>query len=981
MFEPAGSPRVFGLAPGVDFPKALVAGLEARLEGAAPEAWARVELLVNTRRMHRRIHRLFDAGPARLLPRIRLVTELGRDPAFRDIPAPASPLRRRLELTQLVAALLDQQPDLAPRAALFDLADSLARLMDEMQGEGVPPEAIAALDVSDQSGHWARALRFVRLVQGFFAPDAAPDPEARQRMVVERLIAQWAAAPPQHPVLIAGSTGSRGTTALLMDAIARLPQGAVILPGFDFDQPEAAWDSLARAGQGDDHPQARFQRLMTRLEIPRGAIRPWHATPPPNANRNRLVSLALRPAPVTDQWMHEGPDLENLAEATAKVTLLEADQPRNEATAIAMRLRQAAEEGQTAAVITPNRMITRQISAALDRWGIVPDDSAGTPLPLTPQGRFLLQVAALFGTRVTPEAVLGLLKMPVTCTGSDQRGPHLAWTRAFELWLRRKGPAFVTGDTVLRWASGPGEEAARSHWAAWVADTLERLADVQPGPLLALIETHLTLAEQLANGPDPVEESRLWRSDAGEAARRVCDMISRDADAGGTLALRDYQALFRAVLNQQDVRDADAPHTGVLIWGTLEARVQGADLVILAGLNEGSWPEAPAHDPWLNRAMRRQAGLLSPETRIGLSAHDFQQAIVAPEVWLTRARRDDDAATVPARWLNRICTLLDGLPGQGGPEALKAMRARGDTWLTRTEQLEAPAPGLRPAHRPAPRPPVAARPRQLSVTRFKTLVRDPYAIYARYVLGLKRLDPLRKAPDAPLRGVLIHDALETFVETRTEAPLDVQKERLLSIASERFEAEAPWPAARRLWLAKLARVADQFLEDEAERLTRGVPASLEKTGRVALQDLGFVLTAQADRIDLTPGGTAIVYDYKTGSPPSAKEQQFFDRQLLLEAAMLEAGGFESLGPLAVDDAAFIGLGNPPRVVPAPLEKLPLPQIWHELRLLISAYLEPDQGYTARRRMARDSAAGDYDLLARFGEWDATDPPQPEDVGR
>ena len=97
------------------------------------------------------------------------------------------------------------------------------------------------------------------------------------------------------------------------------------------------------------------------------------------------------------------------------------------------------------------------------------------------------------------------------------------------------------------------------------------------------------------------------------------------------------------------MRNPHLGHPNVLVWGTLEARVQGADLLILAGLNEGSWPEAPAPDPWLNRQMRADAGLLLPERRIGLSAHDFQQAIAAKEVWLTRSQRSDDAQTVPSR--------------------------------------------------------------------------------------------------------------------------------------------------------------------------------------------------------------------------------------------------------------------------------------------------------------------------------------------
>jgi inactivated superfamily I helicase len=153
------------------------------------------------------------------------------------------------------------------------------------------------------------------------------------------------------------------------------------------------------------------------------------------------------------------------------------------------------------------------------------------------------------------------------------------------------------------------------------------------------------------------------------------------------MSAADFADLLGALLARGEVRDRDAPHPDIMIWGTLEARVQGADLVILGGLNEGTWPEAAKPDPWLNRKMRHDAGLLMPDRRIGLSAHDFQQAIAAPEVWLTRAIRSDDAQTVPSRWINRVTNMLSGLPETGGTEALDDMETRGKTWLAWAEEL------------------------------------------------------------------------------------------------------------------------------------------------------------------------------------------------------------------------------------------------------------------------------------------------------
>ena len=139
-----------------------------------------------------------------------------------------------------------------------------------------------------------------------------------------------------------------------------------------------------------------------------------------------------------------GPKLGDLAAATKDMTLIEAASPRAEALAIALILRKAAEDGRTAALITPDRGLTRQVAAALDRWRILPDDSAGRPLALSAPGRFLRHVAGLFGQRLTAEALLTLLKHPLTATGAD-RGLHLKLTRDLELTCAEMASPFRRG--------------------------------------------------------------------------------------------------------------------------------------------------------------------------------------------------------------------------------------------------------------------------------------------------------------------------------------------------------------------------------------------------------------------------------------------------------------------------------------------------------------------------------------------------------
>ncbi|RYH04232.1 double-strand break repair protein AddB [Salipiger sp. IMCC34102] len=971
MFDPAPGPRVFGLAPGVPFARAFVDGLLARSEDLS-----RVRVYVNSARMQRQMRAAFDDGPARLLPRVRLVTDLAFEGRLDHLTVPVSPLRRRLELSRAVERLIEAVPGL-PRAALYDLSDSLAALMDEMHGEGVNFETIATLDISDVSGHWQTALDFLRLLEPYFIADAEqPDTDALQRMQVLALTELWAENPPEHPVIVAGSTGSRGATGLFMQAVARLPQGALVLPGFDFDMPGPVWDSLDATGSRpdqEDHPQFRYRRLLRELDLPEDRVRPWTDAPAPAPARNRLVSLSLRPAPVTDQWRREGAALGDLVAATDGMTLVEAPSPRAEAEAIALGLRQAAAAGKVAALITPDRMLTRQVAAALDRWDIRADDSAGLPLELSAPGRLLNQLAQTFGTPVTAQTLLVLLKHPLANTGGTDRGDHLRRTRDLELALRRAAVADLTAEALSKHG---GDDP---HWTAWITRLLAALHHGGTRPIAEHHDHLVRTACDLAAGPDATGSGDLFDKDAGRKARGVCQTLARDADAGNPMSPRDYAALLGALLAQGTVRDRDAGRTDVLILGTLEARVGGPDVVILGGLNDGIWPPAPKPDPWLNRTLRARAGLLLPERQVGLSAHDYQQAIGAKEVWITRALRDSDAQTVPSRWVNRLTNLLGGLKETRGTEALGAMRARGAVWLQQAQGLSVPTHEVPKARRPAPNPPPQARPDRISVTQIKTLYRDPFAIYAQGVLRLRALDPL--VPDAgpAMKGTLYHEVLERFLNTRPDVTAPGAEEAFLALADEVLAEHIPWPAVRLRWRTELAQLAAPFLAQEAQRQARGTVVATEALAEIAVPPAGIKLRGYADRIDEMPDGRVVIFDYKTGAVPTAKEQARFDKQLLAEAAMMERGAFANLGQRPVAGAEFLAFKRDMKSVAAPLDTHPTARVWAELQDFLTRWMTTPEPMIARRAPKFMGDYNDYDHLSRRGEWSDSDRAEPEDL--
>ncbi len=966
MAEPG---HIFGVEPGADFPHAFVTGLRERLADKAPEAAGRVTVFVNTARMLRRVTELWCDGTPGFVPRFRLIGALGTDPALAGAAPPIPPLRTRLELARLISRLMAADPQVAPRAAVWDLADSLASLIDEMHGEGVAPDRLRSLDVANHADHWGRALRFVELVLPFFRDGPGRHAEARQRAAVQRLTERWQACPPRDPVIVAGSTGSRGTTALLMRAVARLPAGALVLPGFDFDMPGETWAALDDIATAEDHPQYRFHRILSALGLAPDAVQRWAGRRAPDPARNRLVSLALRPAPVTDRWIAEGPALPSLVEATEKLSLVEAASPRMEAATIAVILRDALDRGLTAALVTPDRTLARQVAAALDRWGIVPDDSAGIPLSQTPPGRLLRQVAALIGLRVQPDGLIALFKHPLA-HGNADRGSHLRHTRDLDLHVRRHGPAFPDAASLRRWA---GDDAARRDWAAWAADCLHALECPGETAMQDMVALHVAASVLIAGGPGAAGPGGLWDKAAGIEALAAMEELAAEAPNGGTMSAAEYRMLFDRFLAGRTVRDIPGADPRLRIWGTLEARVQGVDRVVLGGLNEGVWPAAAAPDPWLNRPMRIEAGLLLPERQIGLSAHDFQQAIAAPEAILTRAIRTDEAETTPSRWLNRLMNLMSGLPDRYGPKALEAMRSRGRGWMDIASALERPIAAVPRAGRPAPQPPLAIRPRKLPVTRIGTLIRDPYAVYARDILRLYPLDPLRQVPDARMRGTVLHRIMERYASDGSDA---TAQRRLLRATEAVLAESVAWPATRALWHARIARVADWFAAFERDHA--GIPEVLEAEGSMRLAAVDFVLTARPDRIDRMPDGSVHVIDYKTGSPPTAKMQKHFDKQLPLTAAIIEAGGFAGLGDMQVSRITYIGLGSSPKAEVQMVDGGLLDETLEGLVRLIGAYARRDQGYASRRAVPDLRHAGDYDQLARFGEWSQSDPALTQD---
>ncbi|MFC3073899.1 double-strand break repair protein AddB [Shinella pollutisoli] len=1042
--------RVYSIPASLPFLKTVAeALLDGRLvpgfsyDPARPLALADATIYVPTRRSARVLRSQFVdllGGRSAILPVIRPLGETDDDSGFFDEAAPAlldmaEPLSgpvRLIELARLVlawrnrlpaaiAAVHAESPLVAPAspADAIWLARNLAEIIDAMETEALDWTALDRLGTSGHALWWQLTAEFLKVAHEFWparlAELARSSPSLRRNATLHAETERHRTAPPDGPVVIAGSTGSIPATAGLIAAVAKLPNGAVVLPGLDRVMTDADWrlvgleavadgrsDSTARS-----HPQYGLNRLLHRMGCERDDVETLGSPPEDLEYRAAVLSSAFLPAEATAGWsaVREKLSAERIHAAFRDVALVEAAGEREEATAIAIALRLALEDGpeSQAALITPDRKLARRVAAELARFGIEADDSAGTPLLSTPQGTLTRLLTDAVLRPGDPVPLAALLKHPLARFGLDAASLREG-AAALELIALRGGTTEI--DIA---ALGPLLDAA-----------LERQAEDRHPPAwrMAIPADSIALARKLARrvgeAVEPlagvlVREARTGRrfttkrtlSDWAERTGRALEAVAMD-ERGNLAALWSGEAgdglaaLLRGVIEADGQIEADGPqwcdiiealaanesvkpramrHPRVFIFGALESRLQSVDTVVIGGLNEGTWPGQTRNDAFLSRVMKVDIGLEPPERRIGQLGHDLQMAAGTRKLILTRALRNGTAPTVASRWLQRLLAV-------GGPALAADLRARGRDLIAWAAAIDT-APPVPSVTQPAPKPPAELQPRKYSFSEIGRLRRDPYAIHARHILRLHPVAPFNLDPGPAERGSLYHRIVDRFVrEEGTAEPLTLVRR----ILNEEFDAVGLPLHVDAVWRPRFAAVARTFVDWHLKRRP-AIREVLTEVGAALDLSAGIRLTGTADRIDILPDGTADIIDYKTGSSPSLKvARALLDPQLALEAAALRRGAFRKAGIREPANLLYVRLKPGERFKPEQVDNKDKSALMlaedalTELEKLLAGLIEGRYGFASRLIPEQERAwGGEYDHLARVAEWASAENGEGEDA--
>ena len=945
-------------------------------------------ILLPTRRACRALKDVFISlcGGQTILPKILPLGDVDEDGfAFLDYEnehimaeelKPAIPdVERNLILSTLIKK---KNPTLNDEQA-FALAVDLAHLIDTVEMEMLSFDKLSDIVPENLSIHWQETLKFLQIITEWYPmilnERGYLNPVDRKIKLIYKQVELWKKCPPSGRIFVAGSTGSLVPISYMINAISEMENGYVILPHLDRVLSDADFLNV-----GQNHPQYGIKNLLLKMKVKRSDVIDLTPTGEnlPIHNREILSSYIMLNSSFTQTWQNM-PDIDkDVLKGVSKITL---KTDSDETLALSLCLKEMVERGKKTLLITPDRKIAKSVASELKRWNIIVDDSAGISASEIDTGNYMILILNAIINKFAPFDMLGILKHKFTHLGYKKDVLEDICNNLEKLVLRGK-----FGLDNLEKIISKAEEAKIENSEIVITPILQMLSKLNEkagvfdeifktkdgkAPLYDILSKHIKIVEEFTQNdekePDFMKKT-LYNGDLesqlSSALRDILEQLLKLKDDSlgiDRMDMKSYRDFISNYLFNLKLRPSINSHPLIAIMNSIEARLLNADVFIMAGLNEQTFPSTTADDPWMSRPMKAEFKLPLPERKIGLSSHDFAEFFCKPEVIMTRAVKVDGNNTIESRWLQKLDAIKQ-------IKELNSFNEFSDTILYWTENIDKSNSENIKCKRPAPKPPVKARPKELWATSIEKLYRDPYIIFANKILKLKKLDDIDMKTIPADFGNIIHNSLEEFKNKKLSTYMELM-DIIIRNALPYKEIDVI-----DFWMKKFEDIAKWFIDYEASLENIGATYT-EIKGELKITST-FTLKAKADRIDiLNNSGGAIISDYKTGNVPSKKEvYSGYAPQLLLEALILNNGGFNTKGATNTTELRYLGIAK--GKVSKFTEKDDLDKIiekTHQMLIdIIKKFEDENTPYISRPNPSKVGTAieeySEYTHLARVKEW-------------
>lgn len=952
-----------------------------------------------------------NQGKPLLLPRIISIGAIdeagpmlnGRDELL--YPPSVHPMKRLSILTNLIIEMNNRLGHRIQAGEAWNMANSLAELMDEAEWIGCDLcHVLSQAADGEYAQHWQDILQFLSIITDvwpkWLLDNHLMNPVARTIALLKSQMEMWHHTVYKEPIWAVGFLDARPVIVDFLSSLLQLPQGRLIVPGIQEDLPEKSWNNLPLT-----HPYTEMAHMFAALKVKRADFQKWHFQEKQIVAEERVNAFQqiLLPAENLEQWL-----INRQPVTLSNCFLIEPVNQQQEAVAIALIIRDALETPQKRiALVTPDRHLAMRVSLELSRWGVIADDSAGEPLSKTSAAVLLSLFLQACIEDFTPVSLLSLLKHPFVCCGFKPNRCR-EYSRLLEVHILRQFS--VSGLSTMQAALLQKLNEIKSQDKATLSIDLiqfsslatelvnllaflqkivnEFLQNSAKRPLSQWVTALVQAVERLVFDGTENKEDILWQAEEGNALAEHLRNLIVETTYVKAIDLQEFTSIINASYKNIMVhsrralrgRKEQELHPRVYIWGLLEARLQHVDTVILGGLSEGVWPETVDCGPWLSRPMREKIGMRIPDVEVGRMAYDFMAICCSiPEVILSSPLRRENAPVVQSRWVVRLKAWLKG----------RNSTIQKHPALEWAKLLDQPQDVPKPMAYPMPKPAVELRPKSISITDVEYWLKDPYAIYAKKILNLRKLIGLEEDRSASIFGMIVHAGLKDAYEHYAwQWTLEGVEQALLGALDKRRDV---LPSHKKWWRARLLKIAYWvFHHEQKQRNGQELPQSyLEKAGHYCFQlpgGLNFTLKGIVDRIRLNIDGTVEIFDYKTGSMPSKENvESGSSPQLPLKAAMASYGAFgkELMEHKIIkyyfwqlkggtEEGKEVSIDNIQREE----DKMDLSErYWYALQNLIVTYCDKEQPYLSRPRpylikeyLSTVPRFGDYKHLARVLEW-------------